>query len=169
MERIRKSFRRKKNKDKDVDVDKKLDFQTIFSEAETDSPQPLTRLQKIRKSLTIRKKKKPPSIDEQQENEKISLGNDDDTELQTEETEEEPYAEAPLPIYGAPPRPFQPPEEEIINIAPPPAVEELPLAQYSVREGRRVGQGRRPGRRGGRRFNRRRNNNRRNRPTRLLA
>ena len=49
---------------------------------------------------------------------------------------------APLPIYGAPPQPFLPPEPEISNLAPPPPApeeEELPLAQYGAgaRQGRR--------------------------------
>ena len=98
MERIRKSFRRRKNKDKDGD--KKFDFQTVFSEAEaeTDEPKPLTRIQKIRQSIrSIKKKKKKESIeenttDDNQENEKISLGNDDDTDndISKEETEEDP-------------------------------------------------------------------------------
>ena len=92
MERIRQSFRRRKNKDRDGD--KKFDFQTVFSEAELEEPKPLTRLQKIRKSIrSIKKKKKQPieeTIDDQQENEKISLENDEDTDFSKEETEEDP-------------------------------------------------------------------------------
>ena len=92
MERIRQSFRRRKNKDKNGD--KKFDFQTVFSEAESEEPKPLTRLQKIRKSIRSIKKKKKQSIDEnledQQENEKISLDNEEDTDFAKDETEEDP-------------------------------------------------------------------------------
>ena len=96
MERIRKSFRRRKNKDRDGD--KKFDFQAVFSEAEADEPKPLSRIQKIRKSIRSIKKKKKETIEEttatdfNQENEKISLSNDDDTDISKEETEEDPLS-----------------------------------------------------------------------------
>ena len=65
MERIRQSFRRKKNKHKNAnEIDNNFDAQNVFeSVADGDeAPKPLTRIQKIRHSIRKLKKKKKETV-----------------------------------------------------------------------------------------------------------
>ena len=65
MERIRQSFRRKKNKHSQQ-TDNNFEVETVFETVDDEDPKPLSRLQKIRHSLrTLKKKNKKLKKDEQ--------------------------------------------------------------------------------------------------------
>jgi len=86
MDKIRQSFRRKKNKHKQQ-TDNNLDAQTVFDD-DLD-PRPLSRIQKIRQSLrTLKKKKKPYKDSELPVDEDIEADNKFTQDANEEEEEE---------------------------------------------------------------------------------
>jgi len=86
MERLRKSFRRNKNKNKESE--NAFEIQSVFAEIDTAAPEekPLTRLQKIRNSMRIKKKK----------NEDVDVVDKETTSSEEKEDQKEEIDSIPL-------------------------------------------------------------------------